>query len=53
MKSNEYKIIDFDFASLYPTTFRDRFDKTRFRREKIKRIMERINDKGTDKKLSS
>ena len=50
METKEYKIVDFDFASLYPTTMKAYpIDKTKFRREKIERIMQKINDKRTDK----
>ena len=50
----EPKIIDFDFASLYPTMMKDFIkDKTRFRRQKIERLIERINDKRTNQELPS
>jgi hypothetical protein len=52
IKDSDYKIVNFDFASLYPTTVRDfGFDKTKFRRQKIEKIIQKINDKRTNEKL--
>ena len=45
MKEN---IINMDFASLYPTLIRHIvIDKPKFRREKIEKIIKKINDKRT------
>ena len=53
MENKKYNIPNFDYSSLYPTTWRDFFNKIKDRQEKIKRIMNRINDKRTNKELSS
>jgi len=45
---NKTNIPNFDFASLYPSMM-PLYDKTIFRREKIERLMEKINDKRINK----
>jgi len=51
----EHKMPNFDFASLYPTkmkVYNIKPDKPLFRREKIEQIIQKINDKRTNKELS-
>ena len=50
-KIHEIHMANFDFASLYPSTMKIKIDKTKLRRKKIERLIEKINDKGTDQEL--
>ena len=53
-KIHEQHMNSFDFTSLYPTVMKVYpIDKTKFRREKIERLIHRINDKRTNKGLPS
>jgi DNA polymerase elongation subunit (family B) len=47
-------IVDFDFASLYPTTMKVfNIDKSKYRREKIERLIQKMYDKRIGKELST
>jgi hypothetical protein len=50
---DKYIVVDFDFASLYPTSMKFYDIEKLLRGDKIKRLKKMINDKRIDKELSS